>query len=125
MCENCAPQFLDFFNRDEVPLQQAQAFEEFLFDMTWEELSTLRSEMRLHSLASITASWAAEVLGREIELERKEGRIDPLALYRSYFRRQLAADFRIVAGRPGPQRTAEAYMMIFLLDSQNALDALP
>jgi hypothetical protein len=121
VCEDCAPQFLDFFNRDEVSVQQKQAFEEFLFDMTFEELTMLRAEMRLQKLDTITPEWAAGVLGRSIERETVQRRIDPMALYRSYFRRQLAADFRIVAGRPGPRRTAEAYMMIFWLDTPHTL----
>jgi hypothetical protein len=44
--------------------------------------------------------------------------IDPVSLYRSYSRRQLAADFRILAGGDGPRRTAEAYLMIYLLDHE-------
>lgn len=124
--EDCASQFLDFFNRDAVSIQQKQAFEEFLFDLTFEELSTLRSEMRLQNLSTITVDWAEEVLRRPLERERdRQRRIDPMALYRSYFRRQLAADFRIVAGRPGPRRTAEAYMMIYLLDHQSPINPLP
>jgi hypothetical protein len=117
VCEECSPTFLDFFNRDEVSLQQKQAFEEFLFDMTFEEVRTLRNAMRDRKIDTISQEDAAELLGRSIEREANKRRIDPLALYRSYFRRQLAADFRIVAGRPGPRRTAEAYMMIYLLEN--------
>ena len=38
--------------------------------------------------------------------------------YRSYQRRQLAADFRLMSGAPGPRRTAEGYLMVYLLDQQ-------
>lgn len=119
VCEDCSQDFLEFFARDEVSLQQKQAFEEFLFDMTFEEVATLRNAMRDQHVDSISVEWAEKILGRPIERESVADRIDPIALYRSYFRRQLAADFRIVAGRPGPRRTAEAYMMIFLLDNQS------
>ena len=44
--------------------------------------------------------------------------IDPMALYRSYQRRQLAADYRLMSGAPGPRRTAEGYLMVYLLDQQ-------
>ena len=44
--------------------------------------------------------------------------IDPMALYRSYQRRQLAADFRLMSNAPGPRRTAEGYLMVYLLDQQ-------
>ena len=42
-----------------------------------------------------------------------------MALYRSYQRRQLAADFRLMSGAPGPRRTAEGYLMVYLLDQQS------
>jgi hypothetical protein len=117
VCQDCSEDFLDFFARDEVSLQQKQAFEEFLFDMTFEEVGSLREAMREQHIDVVSLDWAERVLGRRIEREGSKERIDPIALYRSYFRRQLAADFRIVAGRPGPRRTAEAYMMIYLLDN--------
>jgi hypothetical protein len=41
-----------------------------------------------------------------------------MALYRSYQRRQLAADFRLLSNAPGPRRTAEGYLMVYLLDQQ-------
>lgn len=121
VCEDCPPQFLNFFARDEMSHAEGQAFEEFLFNMTYEELSTLRQAMKEQSLDVVTPEWAGEVLGRQIDSLDDSGEIDPMALYRSYYRRQLAADYRILAGSKGPRRTAEAYLMIFLLDQQ--LDA--
>jgi hypothetical protein len=122
VCEDCAPPFLDFFARDEVSVPERQAFEEFLFNMTYEELSGLRTAMRQQGLDTVSSDWADEVVGRNIEKLDNSGRIDPLALYRSYNRRQLAADFRIMADADGPRRTAEAYMMIYLLDQQAHAD---
>ena len=56
----------------------------------------------------------------EISLEEfdESGEVNPMALYRSYFRRQLAADYRRIAGTAGPQHTAESYLMIVVLDQQ-------
>jgi hypothetical protein len=118
VAEDCPPQFLDFFCRDEVSRAEGQAFEEFLFNMTYEELNTLGECMREEGLDAITTEWAARILGRDLEELDRSGDVDPVALYRSYYRRQLAADFRIMAGTEGPRRTAEAYMMIYLLDLQ-------
>ncbi|ACY12745.1 hypothetical protein [Haliangium ochraceum] len=118
VCEDCPPQFLNFFARDEMSLAEGQAFEEFLFNMTFEELSTLREGMREQSLDVVSPEWASQILGRQIDALDDSGEIDPMALYRSYYRRQLAADYRIIAGSKGPRRTAEAYLMIFLLDQQ-------
>ncbi len=119
--ENCPNQFLEFFCREEVSRSEGQAFEEFLFNMTYEELQILGDAMRAHGRDSIQPVWASEILGRKIEELDPSGEIDPMALYRSYYRRQLAADFRIMAGAEGPRRTAEAYMMIYVLD-QDAED---
>ncbi len=117
---DCAPQFLDFFSRQEVSRSEGQAFEEFLFNMTYEELQTLGEAMRREKRENIDPAWAAEIVGRPIEELDHSGVIDPMALYRSYYRRQLAADFRIMAGTEGPRRTAEAYMMIYLLDQKGS-----
>ena len=116
--EDCNPQVLEYFARDGMSCDESSAFEEFLFNMTYEELATLRQEMRARNVPAITPAWAAEVLGRQIEELEHSREIDPMALYRSYQRRQLAADFRLMAGSPGPRCTAEAYLMVNLLDQQ-------
>jgi hypothetical protein len=118
VAEDCPPQFLDFFARDEVAPCEGQAFQEFLFNVTYEELDTLHEAMRREGLDLVTIEWASRVLGRKIEHLGRSDEFDPLALYRSYYRRQLAADFRNMAGAPGPGRTAESYMMIYLLEHQ-------
>ena len=72
--------------------------------------------MKTEGRTAVKAVWVSEVLGRPIEELEHSHEIDPIALYRSYNRRQLAADFRLMAGAAGPRRTAEAYLMIHLLD---------
>jgi len=119
VCEDCNPAVVDFFARDNMTASEAAAFEEFLFNMTSEELATLRREMTAQKVTAATPAWAAQVLGRQIEDLEHSKQIDPTALYRSYQRRQLAADFRAMAGAPGPRRTAEAYLMVDLLDRQD------
>ncbi len=116
--EDCSPEVLDFFGRDGMSIDEAAAFEEFLFNMTHEELATLRRAMQQQHIGAASPAWAAEVLGRQIEELEHSHEIDPMALYRSYQRRQLAADFRLMSGAPGPRRTAEGYLMVYLLDQQ-------
>lgn len=118
VCEDCSPEVLDFFGRDGMSEDESAAFEEFLFNMTSEELAKLRATMQQQHVTTATPAWAAEVLGRQIEELEHSHEIDPMALYRSYQRRQLAADFRLMAGAPGPRRTAEGYLMVYLLDQQ-------
>lgn len=91
VAENCPNQFLDFFAREEVSRSEGQAFEEFLFNMTYEELQMLGDSMRERGVEAINSVWASDVLGRKIEELDPSGHIDPMALYRSYYRRQLAA----------------------------------
>ena len=116
--EDCSPEVLDFFGRDGMSVDESSAFEEFLFNMTSEELATLRRAMQQQHVSAASPAWAAEVLGRQIEDLEHSHEIDPMALYRSYQRRQLAADFRLMSGAPGPRRTAEGYLMVYLLDQQ-------
>jgi hypothetical protein len=116
--EDCSPEVLEFFGREGMSADESAAFEEFLFNMTSEELATLRRAMQQQHLSAASPAWAAEVLGRQIEELEHRHEIDPIALYRSYQRRQLAADFRLMSGAPGPRRTAEGYLMVYLLDQQ-------
>jgi hypothetical protein len=116
--EDCSPDVLEFFGRDGMSADESAAFEEFLFNMTSEELATLRRAMQQQHVSAASPAWAAQVLGRQIEDLEHAHEIDPMALYRSYQRRQLAADFRLMAGSPGPRRTAEGYLMVYLLDQQ-------
>lgn len=116
--EDCSPEVLEFFGREGMSADESAAFEEFLFNMTSEELATLRRAMQQQHLSAASPAWAAQVLGRQIEELEHSHEIDPMALYRSYQRRQLAADFRLMANSPGPRRTAEGYLMVYLLDQQ-------
>jgi hypothetical protein len=116
--EDCNPDVIEFFGRDGMSADESAAFEEFLFNMTSEELATLRRAMQQQHLSAASPAWAAEILGRQIEDLEHSHEIDPMALYRSYQRRQLAADFRMMSGAPGPRRTAEGYLMVYLLDQQ-------
>ncbi len=116
--EDCSPDVLEFFGRDGMSADESAAFEEFLFNMTSEELAKLRRAMQQQHVSAASPAWAAEILGRQIEDLEHQREIDPMALYRSSQRRQLAADFRLMSGAPGPRRTAEGYLMIYLLDQQ-------
>jgi len=116
--EDCSPDVIDFFGREGMSSDESAAFEEFLFNMTYEELGQLRQAMKQQHVSTANPAWAAEVLGRQIEELEHSHEIEPVALYRSYQRRQLAADFRLMANAPGPRRTAEGYLMVYLLDQQ-------
>jgi len=114
---DCAAGFLDYFARDNVSAEEGQALEEFLLDMSFEEICILRQRMKDDGMKAVDAEWAGGVIGRPIERGVVQDMIDPVTLHRSFFRRHRSMTARKLAGRPGPQRTAEAYMMVYLLDN--------
>ena len=77
--EDCSPEVLEFFGREGMSADESAAFEEFLFNMTTEELLTLRRAMVEQNLGAVTPGWAATVLGRPIEELEHSHEIDPMA----------------------------------------------
>lgn len=102
--------FLDYFVGD-VPEEQLQAFEEFLFGLSFEQLTALRENMQRdhqttvspeQARAAVPPSWAP----------RSEG---PQALYTSYKKRRVKAQYRALTASPGPRKTAEVFVMTAFL----------
>lgn len=114
--EECPPQFVSFFTRDEVSRQEEDAFQEFLFGLPQEELRRLHGAMADKGLEVIDRKFAAETLQGSHALQEKT----PEALYASYRRRQSACQLRRLVGAPGPQNTAETYMILHLLEAPPA-----
>ena len=113
--EYCPSEFLDFFDRSDVSEDERNAFEEFLFDMTYEEISLLRHHMDKEHIAAINCENAEAIIGRTIDHEHTDDFIQPMALHRSFMRRQRAAQLRNANNTQGPKQTAETYIMLHLL----------
>lgn len=108
----CPPQFVSFFTREEVSREEEEAFQEFLFGLPQEELRRLHDAMVEKGLEVIDRKFAEETLqGAHVSQEKT-----PEALYASYRRRQSACQLRRLTGSPGPQNTAETYMILHLLE---------
>jgi hypothetical protein len=114
--EDCPQEFLDYFVRDDVSDGELEAFDEFLFNLPHEDLIRLRTAMKAEGRGVVDLLTAERMLGRP--LAEASAIDDPEALYRSYRRRRTAAEFRRMTGATGPLRTAEAYLMIYVLDSR-------
>jgi len=114
--EECPQEFLDFFVRDDVSSGELEAFDEFLFNLPHEDLVRLRTQMRTEGRSVVDIAAAERMLGRP--LSEASAVDDPEALYRSFRRRRTAAEFRRMTGASGPLRTAESYLMIWVLDSR-------
>jgi hypothetical protein len=113
--EDCSSDFLEFFTRDGVTGDEVQAFEEFLFNLTHEELVALRTLMKQESRRVVDAEFVGRVLGRSPDGITSVD--DPTELYRSYHRRRSAAEYRRLLRAPGPLRVAEAHIMIYILET--------
>ena len=101
----CDPAFVEYFGESPLP-DEVEAFREFLFAASAEELNRLA----VHMVAS--GSWATRLEGSIHASDR-----DPATFLFEFFRaRQLQASSRRMADLPGPKHTAEAYVMIHYLD---------
>ncbi len=105
-------QFLEYFER-EVPQEQIQAFEEFLFNLSWEQLSQLRDKMDRDKAGVVSRDQAEAAVGHPSSWAPHEA--GPQALYTSYKKRRVRAQYRALTGSPGPKKTAEEFVMTAFL----------
>lgn len=103
---------LDYFTED-VPNEQLQAFEEFLFGISHEEIERLREHLVEEKLAVVSQDDARLVLGRQKESWVPSG--GPHAFYSSYKKRRVRAAYRLLTNTDGPKKTAEEYVMAAFL----------
>lgn len=112
--EECESRFVNYFVREHVTRDEKEAFQEFLFGVSYEEIEKLRAYMQEHNLHVISPEQVQEVLKDRV-LAPLLGTPSPEIIYNSYCRRRLRADYRAMSGVPGPKKTAEGYIMESLL----------
>ncbi len=122
---DCDERFIEWFTHHAGKSVQIQAFEEFLFDLPYESLERIRQRMSEDGKNVVGPEQVERYLGfLPGELRRLLG--DPKALYSSYRRRRVKAQYRTSVGAPGPKRTAEAYLLeALLLDEAGARTFTP
>jgi hypothetical protein len=111
------PRFMRYFAHPSATDEELQAFEEFLFGLDYEQLETLKREMRSQQRNVVDAAWVAETLGVP-EAELFSGVEDAEAMFLSYRQRRRAAAIRRVRRAPGPHSAAEMYLMHYLLERE-------
>ena len=109
----CDERFVDYFAAGDVPDEQRQAFEEFLFGISHEEITKLREHLEEASDGCVSFDEARALLGRSGSSWAPSS--GPQALYTSYKRRRVKAHYRALTGAEGPKKTAEEYVMIAFL----------
>jgi len=115
--EECETDFVSFFTRDEVSSDQVEAFREFLFGLSYEQLQDLQRHMREHGLPLLSHEQVHDL----VDTKRHQVGYGPPAaeeVLASYRRRRLRADYRVLSSSPGPQKTAEGYIMQYLLEEE-------
>lgn len=109
------PVWVDFLSNISNQNGIAHALEEFIFDLRYEELITLRSRMVMEGIQVVDRTTAWQMLGKS---ETQAPQLDPaLALYKSYMNRQQAAKIRMYRNDMGPNRSLEEFFVIYLLSS--------
>lgn len=103
---------LEYFTED-VPAEQLQAFEEFLFGISHEEIERLRTHLEEQSLSVVSSDEARRLLGRKKDSWMPT--TGAQAVYSSYKKRRVRAAYRLLTQTPGPKKTAEEYVMISFL----------
>jgi hypothetical protein len=107
--------FLSYFEGGVVPDEEVQAFEEFLFDISHEEITRLRAYLSERGASVLSPDEARHVLGRGRESWMPAN--GPQALYTSYKKRKIKAHYRSLTGAPGPRKTAEEFVMTAFLSA--------
>jgi hypothetical protein len=101
------------WHSSEMP-DEANALEEFLFGLDYEELYTVREALSHSGKASFNRDEIAKILGRKA-LFFVDSPEDPLELYRFYNHRRKQASSRRWSRMLGPIKTFEENFMAYLL----------
>lgn len=105
----CDPRFVEYFTRTDPDEEEVEAFREFLFGKSAEELGELAARMEADGISCLPT-------GPEPPAHPDQPGTALYAFFRSRF---LLATARRLANAPGPKRTAEGYVMIMFLARQD------
>lgn len=110
----CDPGFLAYFCREDVSEDEQAALQEFMFNATYEELSFMRRYMREHDVKALGAKDVARIFNVPMSrLHRTTHTAQDI--FFTFRERQEMASQRMIRSLPGPKKTAEEYVMIYLL----------
>jgi len=107
--------FFDHFVEGDVPREEVDAFEEFLFGIAYEQIVQIREHLASGPHGAVSAEQADRIVGRKGDswVPSWGG---PQSIYSSYKKRKVKAHYRALTQAPGPKKTAEEYVMIAFLD---------
>jgi hypothetical protein len=119
----CDPVFVDCFSGDETPDEEEYALQEFVFNFSYEQLQQLQRFMETTGASSVDSLMVASIL--EIPITDLHVRTCTCeAMIFTFRERQMMANNRRAVGLPGPTKTAEEYLMIYLLEEAGDIETL-
>lgn len=114
--EGCDPAFVQYLVRPELSEDEAAAFREFLFGARTEQLHLWEAELAASGRSCLSHR---DVADTSVIVDPHRSRRDPAsAMFEFFLSRHLQAGARRLADLPGPQRTAEEYVMLHYLEQQ-------
>ena len=114
--EGCDPALLDYFTSDNIKQEERQALDELVFNATFEELETIRTYMGRQDKKVMGPNDVAELFN--VPLSRLHQTIStPKDMFFTFRERQVNAYHRLIHNIAGPKKTAEEYLMIFILQN--------
>ncbi len=94
-----------------------QALEEFIFGLTFEQITSVRRNMQIQHRSVIGRDELGKLTGTSGYLEELTS-IDPRAMYRFYQRRARQILKRTYGDIPGPRRTLEEILLVYLIEDK-------
>lgn len=117
MAKNIDPVWFDFLGNSENDDSVFQALEEFLFNLTYEELARIRESMSKNNMTSINKKNIKSLLRVEHFYSTFKA-ADPREMLHFYKQRKKNAVYRERARIPGPTKTIEEYILLFMLKKE-------
>lgn len=90
----------------------AAAMEEFIFGLSYEDITLIRKELKNRGINAIGRDEVPEIIGHKATLSNE----DPRIFYRAYTQRRNNADARKRLGVEGPKKTLEDHYMQFIFE---------
>jgi hypothetical protein len=95
-----------------------QSLEEFLFNLTYEEILRLRTEMQRRNMGVVSQNNIEGLIGTKFVYPRFD-ETDPREMYQFFRHRKINARFRKRADHEGPKKTIEEHLMSYLLSAED------
>jgi hypothetical protein len=113
--EGCDPAFVECFSRDSVTDDAELALQEFVFNVSYEQLQRIQVHMEDFGATIVDAEMVASILQVPVsQLHVQTCTCEDMIF--TFREREAMAAHRRAFNLPGPKRTAEQYLMTSLLE---------